>query len=64
LGLNFSGVAEWRFCWGFCEKERVERGFLLVNFWWMRGELWCVDGRILSVGNFPLFLDLFLGGCG
>jgi hypothetical protein len=55
LGVNFSGVAEWRFCWGFCRKRRAERGFLLVSLWWIAGELWCVDGVILGVENFPFF---------
>jgi hypothetical protein len=64
LGVNFSGVVEWRFCWGFSRKRRVQRGFLMVRLWWMRGELWCIGGRILGVKNFPLFRDLFLGGCG
>jgi hypothetical protein len=39
----------------------VERGFLMVNLWWIRGELWFVGGRVLGVINFPLFLDLFFG---
>jgi hypothetical protein len=64
LGVNFSGVAEWCFCRGFCKKWRVERGFLLVSLWWMRGELWCVGGRILGVKDFPFFRDLFLGWIG
>jgi hypothetical protein len=63
-GVNFFGAAEWCFCWGFWEKLRAERGFLMVKLWWLRGELWCVDGRILGGRNFPLFRDLFLGGCG
>ncbi len=46
---------------GFCEKRRVDRGFLLVNLWWNDGESWCVDGCILGAENFPLFRDLFLG---
>jgi hypothetical protein len=34
-----------RFCWGFWEKQVVERGFLMVNVWWNRGKSWWVDGR-------------------
>jgi hypothetical protein len=63
-GVNFYGVVEWCFCWGFSKKWGAERGFLLVSLWWIDGELWCVDGRILGVKIFPLFRDLFLGGCG
>jgi hypothetical protein len=37
----------------------VGRGFLMVNLWWKRGELWCVDGRILGLKNTPRILDLF-----
>jgi hypothetical protein len=37
----------------------VDDGFLMVNLWWNRGELWFVDGRVLGVKNLPLFLDLF-----
>ena len=48
------------FLQGFWQKRVVEGGFLVVNLWWDRGELWCVDGRILGVGNFSFFEDLFL----
>src|ERR1700733_5758511 len=58
----FLGVVEWRFCWGFLKKWGAERGFLLVSLWWIDGESWCVDGRILRGEIFPLFQDLFLGG--
>jgi hypothetical protein len=63
-GLIF--LAWWRgvFAGGFCEKRRVERGFLLVSLWWNDGESWCVGGRIFGVKNFALFRDLFLGRCG
>jgi hypothetical protein len=64
LGVNFFGVVEWCFCWGFCEKRCVACGFLMVRLWWMRGELWCVDGRIFKAEKMPLFRDLFLVGCG
>jgi hypothetical protein len=53
-GLFFFGVVEWCFCGGVREKRCVERGFLMVKSWWTRGELWCVDGRIPGVENFPL----------
>jgi hypothetical protein len=64
----FRGYFFWRggvaFLQGFCKKWRVERGFLLVSLWWMRGELWCVDGCFWAAKNMPLFRDLFLGWCG
>jgi hypothetical protein len=47
------------FCSGFWRKRIIEGVFLVVNLWWNRGELWCVDGRILGLENLPLF-DLFL----
>jgi hypothetical protein len=28
------------FAGGFLKKRVVERGFLVVNLWWNRGELW------------------------
>jgi hypothetical protein len=31
----------------------------MVNLWWERGELWCVDGHFLRFKNFPLIPDLF-----
>jgi hypothetical protein len=51
--------ADLHFCRGFWRKLVVERGFLMENLWWNRGELWLVDGRILNVKNFPWILDLF-----
>jgi hypothetical protein len=33
------------FCWGFWQKRGAERGFLMVNLWWIHGELWLVDGH-------------------
>ena len=48
------------FCGGFCEKRVVGCGFLMVSLWWKRGELWCVDGRLLGFENFPRILDLVL----
>jgi hypothetical protein len=34
------GVVDGRFCRGFCEMWRAERGFLMVNLWWIGGETW------------------------
>jgi hypothetical protein len=55
LGVYFFGVVEWRFCWGFGENGVVERGFLLVSLWWIDGESWWADTRILRDENLPLF---------
>jgi hypothetical protein len=49
-----------RFCWGFWQKRGAERGFSLVNLWWIAGESWEVDGHFSGSKNVPLFLDLFL----
>lgn len=38
-----------------------ERGFLMVNLWWIRGELWLVDGHFSWAKNMPRLRDLFLG---
>jgi hypothetical protein len=51
----FFGVVEGCFCRGFCEKLRAERGFLMVNLWWIDGKSWWVEGRFLTSENFPLF---------
>jgi hypothetical protein len=40
LCLVFSGVVEWCFCRGFCEKRGAAGGFLMVNLWWEAGERW------------------------
>jgi hypothetical protein len=48
-----------RFCWGFGKKLVVKRGFLMVNVWWNRGELWCVDGRFFGSKKMPRIPDLF-----
>jgi hypothetical protein len=50
-----------RFFGGFWEKRSVGCGFLMVNVWWNRGELWCVDDHFLELKNFPWILDLFFG---
>jgi hypothetical protein len=34
------------FLQGVLAKTGGKGGFLVVNLWWNRGELWCVDGRI------------------
>jgi hypothetical protein len=36
----FFGAGFPRFCWGFWQKWCVERGFLMVNLWWIAGESW------------------------
>ena len=37
---------------GVLKKRVVGRGFLMVNLWWKRGGLWCVDGRILGLEKY------------
>jgi hypothetical protein len=39
----------------FCENVRAERGFFVVNLWWIAGKSWWVDGGFLASENFPLF---------
>src|SRR5437879_3043144 len=53
----WSGV----FAGGFREKWLVERGFLLVSLWWIDGELWCVDRRILGVEKCATFSRFIFG---
>jgi hypothetical protein len=43
----------------FLKKRVVGRGFLMVNLWWKRGELWCVDGAVLGLKNMPRFCVYF-----
>jgi hypothetical protein len=49
------------FCRGFWRKWVAERGFLMVNLWWIRGESWLVDGGFLRTKNMPRISDLFFG---
>jgi hypothetical protein len=49
------------FCRGFWRKRAVEGGFLVVNLWWNRGELWCVDGRIWG-SKICHFLKIYFEG--
>jgi hypothetical protein len=34
----FFGMVGPCFCWGFWQKRVVERGFLVVNLWWIAGK--------------------------
>jgi hypothetical protein len=34
-------VVEACFYWGFSKNMGAERGVLMVELWWMRGNLWC-----------------------
>jgi hypothetical protein len=47
------------FCWGFWQKRCAERGFLMVNLWWIAGETWCVDGHFSGSKNVPFSQNLF-----
>jgi hypothetical protein len=49
-----------RFCWVFWQKRGAERGFSMVNVWWIAGERWQIDGHFSSSKNTPLFSNLFL----
>jgi hypothetical protein len=44
---------------GFWQKRVVAAGFLVVNLWWKRGELWLIDGRVLGAKNMPLIRNSF-----
>jgi hypothetical protein len=37
----------------------AERGFLMVNLWWIRGESWLVDGGFFRTKDMPRISDLF-----
>jgi hypothetical protein len=58
----FFGAGLPGFCWGFWQKRGAERGFLMVNLWWIAGESWYVDDHFSDSKNMPLFQDLFLRG--
>jgi hypothetical protein len=64
----FGGYFYWHggmvFLQGFREKRGAERGFSMVKLWWVAGESWCVDGRVLGDKNFPLFSIYFLSCSG
>jgi hypothetical protein len=60
--IRFFGLGLFvRFCRVFWQKRVIEGGFLVVNSWRNRGELWLVDGRILVAKNMPRIPDLFSG---
>jgi hypothetical protein len=59
LRVYFLGSWFWLFCGGFGKKRVVERGFLMVNLWWIRGESWLIDGPISGLKNIPRIVDLF-----
>jgi hypothetical protein len=40
FGVFFLGLVKRRFCWGFWQKRGAERGFLMVDLWWIAGESW------------------------
>jgi hypothetical protein len=42
---DFSGVVNWRFCWGFLKKVAAERGVFVVKLWWNAWQTWSIDGR-------------------
>jgi hypothetical protein len=53
-----------RFLMGFLEKAGVERGFLMVNLWWMRGESWSERWCFFETKNMPHFENIFVGIAG
>ena len=48
------------FLQGILAKRVVDDGFLMVNLWWIRGELWSVDGNVLGLKIFLRFWIYFL----
>jgi hypothetical protein len=32
----------------------------VVKLWWIRGELWCIDGHFFLSKNLPLLENIFL----
>jgi hypothetical protein len=42
------------------KKRGAERGFLMVNLWWDRGDLWCIGWCFFTLENFSRIADLFL----
>jgi hypothetical protein len=57
----FLTVVNGCFCRGFCENVVADRGFLMVNFWWVAGERWLENDLNSATKNTPRFSDLFLG---
>jgi hypothetical protein len=67
--IYFFGSGKGRFCRGFCEIWRAERGFLRGKSWWSCGENVAGNDSKLAVENMPTFWNLFLclkasGNCG
>jgi hypothetical protein len=50
-----------RFYWGFWQKLCAERGFSMVNPWWIAGESWYVDGHFSGSKNFHFSRIYFSG---
>jgi hypothetical protein len=47
------------FLQGVFEKAVVRCGFFVVNLWWNRGDLWCVDGRYFGSKIFHFLKTYF-----
>jgi hypothetical protein len=50
-----------RFCWGFWRRRGAERGFFVVNLWWIAGKSWFVDGHFWVLEIFHDLLIYFRG---
>jgi hypothetical protein len=47
------------FLLGVLQKRCAERGFLMVNLWWIAGESWYVDGHFSGSIFFHFFWIYF-----
>jgi hypothetical protein len=43
------------FCRGFCEKRMFDRGFFVVETWWLGGETWCFDSQFFGLEKCDMF---------
>ena len=59
--MYFPGELGFAVLQGVLAKWAVERGFLMVNLWWIRGESWLIDGPISGLKNMSRIADFIFG---
>jgi hypothetical protein len=50
------------FCRGFCEKRVFDRGFFVVETWWLGGETWCFDSQFFGLEKCDMFSEFIFWG--
>ena len=50
------------FCGGFCEKRVFDRGFFVVETWWLGGETWWFDSQFSGLEKCAMFPEFIFWG--